>query len=98
MKETDDSILDILSQTAIPVQRGTILWYINANEEFPDTARTTFYRRTGRLVYADLVTEIDERFFELADYGERYLSDELSAAEEMEISKRMGEGPPNVDS
>ncbi|RLM32673.1 hypothetical protein [Haloarcula sp. Atlit-120R] len=95
MKETDHSILEILSRTSIPVQRGTILWYINNNEEFPDTSKTTFYRRIDRLVYAGLVNELEERFFELSDYGERYLSDDLTADEQMDISERMTEGPPD---
>ncbi|MDS0280014.1 hypothetical protein NDI85_19705 [Halomicroarcula sp. S1AR25-4] len=97
MKETDHSILEVLSQASIPVQRGTILWYINNSEELPDTSKTTFYRRIDRLVYAGLVDEIDERFFALSDLGKRYLSEDLTSDEQMDISERLKEGPPDDD-
>jgi len=74
MNQTDDRILDLLEESGLILSPAVMAKNL-------DYSRSWVSERTGRLVEARLVEQVDDGYYRISDRGRAYLAGELDAEE-----------------
>jgi len=72
MNQTDDRILDLLEESELILSPAVMA----KNLEY---SRSWVSERTGKLVDAGLVEQVDDGYYRISDLGRSYLAGELEA-------------------
>ncbi len=74
MNQTDDRILDLLEESGLILSPAVMAKNL-------DYSRSWVSERTGKLLEAGLVDQVDDGYYRLSDRGRAYLAGELDADE-----------------
>jgi len=74
MNQTDDRILELLEESGLILSPAVMAKNL-------DYSRSWVSERTGRLVQAGLVEQVDDGYYRVSDRGRAYLAGELDAEE-----------------
>jgi len=74
MNQTDDRILDLLEESGLILSPAVMAKNL-------DYSRSWVSERTGKLVEAGLVEQVDDGYYRISDRGHAYLAGDLDADE-----------------